>query len=171
MSPSQLPKRSSAHKNPSVAHLTCRRTSSRCRSWPGRPSPRPSCRTCRSPGWWRSLRPLRRRRPRPCLFGARPGSWRAVGNLHVNGDVLGSHSSHSLRDRQEHTCARELTMGGRRGGERTASSNLAPAWRPVASASFSYCWPRPGSSPLTFAEALWTSAVSVSAKVEASREH
>lgn len=44
-------------------------------------------------------------------------------------------------------------------GKHTASSNLAPAWRPVASASFSYCWPLPGSSPLTFAEALCTSAV------------
>lgn len=45
------------------------------------------------------------------------------------------------------------------GEEHTASSNLAPAWRPVASASFSYSLPLPGSSPLTFAEALWTSAV------------
>lgn len=55
------------------------------------------------------------------------------------------------------------------GEEHTASSNLAPAWRPVASASFSYCWPRPGSSPLTFAEALWTSAVRGAERVAVSQ--
>lgn len=60
---------------------TCRRTSSRRRSWPGWPSPRPSCRFCRSPGWWHSWRPSRRRWHSLCLFGARPGSWRAVGRF------------------------------------------------------------------------------------------